>query len=271
MGKMGASAMLLGKSILGRDIDLYTLGEGAKSVLIVGAHHGSEYVTASVLHFLIYYSLSSEGGELGISLSHLLKTYRLFIVPLLNPDGVSLCLEGIKPSPLYERQMKMANEQGFGKWQANARGVDLNHNYGFGFYEYKKIEREKGIFPGRSLYSGEYPESEPETRALAGLVKVISPKLIISLHSQGEEIYYSPKTKRADRVAHFASAALGYKLSSATGTACYGGFCDYTGYTLGIPSLTLELGRGENPLEDFWFPILCKRLTAGLLRLITAV
>ena len=28
----------------------------------------------------------------------------------------------------------------FSHWQANARGVDLNHNYDSGFYEYKKIE-----------------------------------------------------------------------------------------------------------------------------------
>jgi g-D-glutamyl-meso-diaminopimelate peptidase len=137
----------------------------------------------------------------------------------------------------------------FSTWQANARGVDLNHNYDAGFEEYKRIEKEMGIVPGPSLFSGESPESEPEVRGVANLVRTLVPYAVVSLHTQGEEIYAYPRTKRQDRVAERLAELTGYKVAVADGTAGYGGLCDYTG-ALGIPSFTLELGRGTNPLSE---------------------
>ena len=265
---LGCERSIIGKSILGRDINLFRMGCGHKSIIFVGAHHGSEYITASVLHFLIYYLSVSDGKELGICISHLFSSYTVFIVPLLNPDGVSLCLEGAKPSPLFKRQMNMSAGQGFSKWQANARGVDLNHNYSFGFREYKAIEAERGIIPGRSLYSGEYPESEPESRSLANLVRAVAPSLIVSLHSQGEEIYYSPRDAGVSALANYTAELLGYRASVPEGTAAFGGLCDYTGGELNIPSMTLEIGKGENPLPGYLLPYLCKSLIPTLLKLI---
>ena len=40
----------------------------------------------------------------------------------------------------------------------------------------------------------------------------------------------------------------GYNLSHADGYAAYGGLSDYTGGELDIPSFTVELGHGKNPL-----------------------
>ena len=59
-------------------------------------------------------------------------------VPMLNPDGVSLSLHGLTqdiPAEL-RRNLIRANggsEEFRGRWQANARGVDLNHNYDAAF------------------------------------------------------------------------------------------------------------------------------------------
>ena len=268
---LGAKSQIVGKSILSKNIELFTVGEGKIPVLILGAHHGSEYMTAAILHLLIYTALCGNEEELKAPISLLLKRYTVYIVPVVNPDGVNMCIEGPTPSPLLERQMKMAPE-GFGKWQANARGVDLNHNYDCGYLEYKREERRLKILPGRSLYSGEFPESEPESRCIANLVRAINPCAVISLHSQGEEIYCFPKnSKRAKSLGHYAAALLSYTLKEPQGTAKYGGLCDYTGEVLGIPSLTIEIGKGENPLPAYYLPSLGKSLSSGILRLITAI
>ena len=134
-------------------------------------------------------------------------------------------------------------------WQANARGVDLNHNYDYRFSEYKRIEEERDISAGPTLYSGEYPESEPETRCVANLVRTVAPRAVVSLHAQGEEIYAFPHTKRVKRIAGRLAGMCGYSLSVPDGTASYGGLSDYSG-SLGIPSFTFEVGKGKNPLPE---------------------
>ena len=148
-------------------------------------------------------------------------------------------------------------------WQANGRGVDLNHNYEYGFAEYKRIEYSRGITAGKTLFSGEYPESEPESRLAANLVRILNPNAVVSLHSQGEEIYFAPSA--AHRPAMNLARLTGYNVSVPSDTAAYGGLCDYTGYTLGIPSFTIEIGRGKNPLSESLLPSILKRIIPALL------
>lgn len=244
------SAMRLCRSVLGREVELYRLGRGRRNILFVGAHHGSEYITGSLLYELLLAASSRSEKIFGVAREIYYSSFTLWVVPVLNCDGVELSCEGISDSPLRERLLAMSGGD-FLRWKANARGVDLNHNYSVGFDEYKLIERERGIAAGATLYSGEYPESEPESRALADLARSLPLSLCVSLHSQGEEIYAFPKS--AERIGATLAGELGYRLTRPEGTAAYGGFSDFTAGELGIPSLTLEVGRGENPLgiEEF--------------------
>ena len=260
--EMGES-LLLGRSILSRDIDLYKIGSGTRNVLYVGAHHGAEYLTASVLFDFIELLMKKRKNRaslFGHDSDLLLKEFSFWIVPCMNPDGVELALNGIDDNPLSARQTRMNPSLDFSDWQANARGVDLNHNYDYGFAEYKKLEIESDITPGKTRYSGEYPESEPEVRSLASLVRSVSFSLVLSLHTQGEEIYYHPKTPRVFRLAERAEKCIGYKIKNAEGFAAFGGLCDYTGEILGVPSLTLELGKGKNPLPHSQYDAISSRV-----------
>lgn len=264
---------LLGKSILGEDIDYFKIGEGKRGVLAVGAHHGAEHITASALYdFLFFIAECSDTGAMfsGINLGFLLQKFTFWIVPCLNPDGVDMAISGIGKTPLRDRQVKMnGGSLDFSVWQANARGVDLNHNYGAGFFEYKKLERTEGIMPGRSRYSGEFPESEPETRALAAFIRTVSPEAVVSLHTQGGEIFSKPRVERVEKIARKVAKISGYQVSAADGLAAYGGLSDYTGDVLGIPSFTVELGVGKNPLpQKQLFPI-CERVRKILVTLPT--
>ena len=255
----------IGKSILGENISCVKIGYGKRNIISVGAHHGMEYISCSALFCVIdnfLENLTRSRTCYGVDMVFLLQKFTFWFVPCLNPDGVDLAILGAFPNPLYERQVRMNGGLDFSEWQANARGVDLNHNYDFRFWEYKKIEEEKRILPGKTRFSGEYPESEPETSALLRLVRIIKPELILSFHTQGEEVFYRPrKSKKAKKTAKNASEILGYTLSVPEGLADFGGLADYAGEVLGIPSLTVELGRGKNPLPKAQLPVISEKLT----------
>ena len=246
------SVGVLGRSILGREIPFLQLGSGARRVLYVGAHHGSEWMTSILLLRFVNDLCSCHSAKKtseGLDLSYLLETRTFYILPMLNPDGVTLSLGGGKDSLLYERELRQNGDGDFTHWQANARGVDLNHNYNAGFTAYKKWERENGVTAGRTRYSGEYPESEPESAALVAMIRAVSPALILTLHTQGEEIYYGRKEGSAShKLALFLSRASGYRVCQAEGPAAYGGLTDWASDELSIPTCTLECGLGENPL-----------------------
>ncbi len=249
----------LGESILGRSIPLITLGEGDKTFLYVGTHHGMEWITSVLLLRFIneYGEATREGRRIyHVHLPYLFKQRRILIVPMLNPDGVSYAIEGVKKeNPLFERLEHMnPRHPDYSHWQANARGVDLNHNYDAGFAEYKQLERREGITGGApTRYSGETPESEPEVGYLCNYLRFNREKIhaILTLHTQGEEIYYTSGGKtapRSDSIAKALSRLCGYRLSVPEGLAAYGGLTDWCIRSLGIPSFTVECGKGENPL-----------------------
>ena len=245
----------IGKSLLGRELSLLRLGRGKRNIIYVGTHHAMEWHTGVVLILFAddYVRRYSEGDSY---VKHLFEEFSIWVIPVLNPDGVELRRQGgIAGGLLCKRLRKMNGESDdFTLWQANARGVDLNHNYNSGFSEYKKLEEEMGITCGSpTKYSGEFPESEPESAALAVFTRTLSPEAVVSLHTQGEEIYYTGGGVRLDSAEKKAlsfAGLTGYEPQIPTGTAAYGGYCDYTTEKLGIPSLTVECGLGENPLPN---------------------
>ena len=245
----------LAQSILGRSIPLLRVGNGERKVLYVGAHHGMEWLTSVLLlDFLdeLCDAYISKRETVGLLPDFILKSRTLLFVPMLNPDGVDLAIEGSAAGGiLAERQMRMnGGSTDFSHWQANARGVDLNHNYAHGFLEYKQIERELGIEGGApTRYSGECSESEPESAAIVNLLRTVMPHAVYTFHTQGEEIYCaSMKNERILSMGRTLSALSGYRLCRAEGPAAYGGLTDYAVEELAIPAFTLECGKGKNPL-----------------------
>ena len=255
---------IVARSILSRPIEGYFVGEGKKYILICATHHALESVTTNIAFLLADLLLEKrKGGNInGVDCKLMLSKYCFLILPCVNPDGVELRYRGVSDSLLRERQLRMSGGD-FSSWQANARGVDLNHNYDSGFLEYKRLEGERGIIPGPTLYSGEYPESEPETRGVANLIRALSPASVVSLHTQGEEIYYQPKDRKTARRAERLASLCGYTVGIPEGTAAYGGLSDYAG-SLGIPSFTLELGMGINPLDECEIPQIFSRVGEAL-------
>ena len=246
---------VLGKSLVGRDIPLITVGEGKKSVLYVGTHHGMEWITGVLcLKYLeeLARAIAERKQVFGIEAELIRQTRRIAVVPMLNPDGVELQIRGLdSKNPLTDRLVRMSGSD-FSRWQANGRGVDLNHNYDAGFAEYKKKEPSLGIFGGGpTRFSGAHPESEPETAALCRWIRANEPSLLLALHTQGGEIYadyneYMPK--ESERIARRMAAFSGYTVARPEPAACFGGLKDWFIRVYDRPGFTIECGRGVNPL-----------------------
>lgn len=265
---------VLGNSILEKTIPILSVGTGKKHILMVGAHHGMEWITSLLL--LKYTeelcdSVTHQKKRYCYDMKFCTETHQIWIIPMLNPDGVDYQIHGLsKDNPLFERVLRMNNgSDDFTHWQANARGVDLNHNYDCGFSEYKELEKEKNIPAGApTRYSGMAPESEPETSALCRFLRADPQiEMILTLHTQGEEIFYTSGDVTAPgsrNIAKRLAYLSGYQLSEADGMAAYGGLTDWFIREFNKPSFTLECGFGTNPLPITDFP----KIYAGLRELL---
>ena len=159
---------IVGKSVLGRKIFAIPIGNKPNNILYVGTVHGMEWITSHILFkFCEDILKAQENGEslFGIEISKMLKTRGAYIVPFLNPDGAQLQTQGKSSAHQYGDELAKLCDGDFTHWQANARGIDLNHNFNAGFKILKEMELAEGITgPCPTKYGGEYPVSEPETK-----------------------------------------------------------------------------------------------------------
>lgn len=264
----------IGKSVCGRCIDALHIGNTKHRVLYCGGFHGSEYQT--VLALLKFAeecgaSIKSDKKVGGYSIGDFLKIRGLTIIPCVNPDGVEIAINGSEAALKYKTLVDNITKE-TRKWQANAKGVDINHNFNAGWCELKKREISRGITsPASTRFGGNCPESEPETRALTSLCRSFDFERALALHSQGREIYCSfgkHTPVLSFRLASVFSQASGYNIAFPEDIATGGGFKDWFIEYFRRPALTVEMGLGENPLplSDFEseYEILRKILSLGV-------
>lgn len=246
---------VLGRSWTGRGIFSASVGGGESPVLVAAGFHGSEWLTvAAILRFLEDLCESHRRGStfLGMELDHAFAKRGVCFVPCVNPDGVEIALNGSQGAGVYRHYVENLCGGDTAHWNANAHGVDINHNFDAGWHILHAQERQMGIVgPGPRQYGGPYPESEPETVALTNLCRKLSPSRVLALHSQGEEIFwhYGADTPQESRgIAQRMAEKSGYRLAEQEGLASHGGFKDWFIESYRRPGFTLEMGRGENPL-----------------------
>lgn len=239
----------MGESVTEKKLFCIKIGDGQRKLFINGAHHGLEYLTSAfIMKFLKDYAYSAENETdfFACDVQSLIRKTSLYAVPMVNPDGVDIAVHGIDVSNPYHRKLiAQVGIHNFRKvWQANANGVDINHNYNADWQAIKAC-------PSPTLYSGPYPESEPETKAVVDFVRNINFDMLIAFHSQGGEIYYDFNGKTAENSLKLASEfakVSGYAVAAPEGTASFGGCKDWFINEFGKAGFTIEIGRGENPL-----------------------
>lgn len=272
---------VLGKSYDNRNIYEVILGnqQTDKHFLILGSIHGSEYLNSLLLMKQLEYYLEAYEKKRynGVRFKDLFEKAAFHIVPMTNPDGVTICQKGINgivdlhlkkyiykcykddlrdgiTDDHYEKYLK--------KWKANARGVDLNRNFNAAWESINQVNH-----PSYRNYKGEFYESELETKILVQLTKKYNFLGTISYHSSGELIYWdyehSLRKNECSLMADIAAKVTGYKkglTDNSYNNVVSGGYKDWASSKENhpIPSITVETGKGGCPLEisefnQIWF------------------
>jgi murein peptide amidase A len=138
-------------------------------------------------------------------------------------------LRGVGAERLRAAVVVVANPDGLAAGtRHNARDVDLNRNF---------PSSDWGRAP--VVAPGPRPASEPETRALMGLVRRLAPPALVTVHSPLAMV----EDPRRGPLARFLAARTGLPLRPSVGYPTPGAMGRWTG-ELGVPDVTLELPPG---------------------------
>ncbi len=211
----------IGTSVQGRAIIASQFGTAGKTILFVGAMHGSETNSKTLLEKWI--------NELDASPDRIPTNVSLVIVPSTNPDGVA---SGSR---------------------LNANGVNLNRNFPTSDWSSMVTEPDSnGILVATG---GPAPLSEPETAALASYIQSHNIRFAITYHSYGGMVQ---SNIAGDAEAVGKSYAYNadywfipyYSLGSVFDYSISGAFEDWVGEKLGVPGLLVELSSSWD--DEFW-------------------
>ena len=210
------------------------------------------------------------GSYAGQPLSVILQQVAVHFVPMANPDGTALSQFGIEA--IRSEELRQAIQQCYSDdtaqgrtsaafdryliyWKANARGVDLNHNFPANWDLTGSSPN-----PSYTTYKGTEPFSEPESQALERLVNSRKWSATVSYHSMGNLIYWDYVGNRVQQASGELTALLEVctQYRAASSGNSHGGFKDWTQIKEDpIPGVTIETGSVACPLplsqyEDIW-------------------
>lgn len=264
-------ANITGQSADGRNLYELILGNSSasKSILIHAGIHAREYINPYLVMEQLEQLLECYGcGSFhGRSYPKLLDGVAVHIVPMVNPDGITVSQfgeSGLRSPELVQTlqtcyaydtasgRTKSSYADYLARWKANARGTDLNKNFVTGFGSDTKTR-----LPSYAGYPGAAPFTEPETLSLGAVTLLCRPSVIISYHSMGEVAYWNTKESLYTGInAEFSSYMLSlvpYKRMG-SGTAS-GSYLDWI-YSGDNPvcSITFETGNAECPFTFAQYP-----------------
>ena len=250
----------IGTSHFGREIWGVKLGEGKTNIVLIGAHHGREWLTSALLMNMLesYAEAYQRGKRIGFRSTDILNQVSIWFIPMLNPDGVTIQQNNLKSfSPDYQKQLLQMNEgsRNLKRWKANGIGVDLNRQYPAGW---RRLNQEQSN-PSYAFYKGKKPLESKEVIALTNFIREIKPSIAVAYHTAGREIFWNYKNgrhlKRDYKVAKKVSRLTNYKLAKPDPEAFGGGFTDWFITTYHRPAMTIEIsylvGETSPPLSVF--------------------
>ncbi len=261
----------LGKTADGRDIYDIVIGKGGKQLVVHGGCHAREYMGTQLVmnqteNLLKHYW---DGSYSGRSYRELLNGWQIHVIPMLNPDGVTISqkgIDGIRSAELkagireiYSRDLSggvtgLGFEAYLKSWKANAKGVDINRNFPVPEWaDQGEIQR-----PSCAKYAGPSAGSEIETKAVIDLVNSLSGcRAVISYHSSGSMIYWQYHQsgdflEQCRSTANALHGMTGYNLIYGENSG--GGCSNWVADVKHIFACTIEIGTGDSPLNIGQYP-----------------
>lgn len=250
---------VIGKSVMGKELIVLELGEGEKSVCYSAAFHANEWITVPLLlRFLEEYAEAVMTGGLiyGVEAAALYRQITLYVIPLVNPDGVDLVTGTLTEGSYYQRARTIAAAYPQipfpDGWKANIEGVDLNLQFPAGWELAREIKYAQGYqTPAPRDYVGAAPLAAPESRAVYEFTLRQDFALILAYHTQGEVIYWKYRDlepARSREIALYFGEVSGYAVEETPFASGNAGYKDWFILQYDRPGYTIEAGCGENPL-----------------------
>lgn len=235
-----------GYSESGRELIMFTLGNGEKKALITGSIHAREHITTKYIlkvtedYCNAYYSATGYYGSYDIYT--LLNEYTLYIIPCANPDGVEIILSNDIP----EKNVRVSK---LSEYKANKNGVDLNRNFPIA-WDYIN----NGVTaPADYYFKGYESGSAKETQVLMNLCNENDFSFMISVHIKGNCIFWGDTYKTQNNAIYKAFAedicnASGLLMTSPTQKPkdYGGGFENWFRHQFDRPGVCIELSDVEN-------------------------
>ena len=104
---------IIGKSVLGKNLYVIRLGNGPNRVFYSASFHANEWITSVVLmKFIEDYcnSYVNNSSLYGYNVRDLFSSSSIYIMPMVNPDGVDLVTDFfLVTSPAYRKAIEISN------------------------------------------------------------------------------------------------------------------------------------------------------------------
>ena len=251
----------IGYSSLGRSIPYIRFGKGKKQVFYSGSIHANEWITSVLLmKYLENLSFAFENNTtiFDYRARFLYDNISLYIVPMVNPDGVDLVVGNIKKymPKIYDYAKDLSSSYpdiSFPDgWKANINGIDLNLQFPALWNEAKEIKYSQGYTkPGPRDFVGNFPLSAPESIAMYNFTISKNFSLILAYHTQGKVIYWKFSDFLPTNSYYIGMQfqnVSGYTLEDTPKNSANAGYKDWFIKSFNRPGYTIEAGSGTNPL-----------------------
>ena len=239
----------IGTTRYGREIWAVGLGRGEATLFINGSHHAREWLTTTLNMYMIeqYAAAYTANRKFeDYNARTILNKTKIWFVPMVNPDGVTLQQLGLDAFPPSVHQALITMNGGirnFKRWKANLQGIDPNRQYD----SYWSSLEANIPYPFWRNHKGSSPVQTLENKAMVNFTYEIDPEIAVSYHSAGRIIYWSFHTLAANlprdkRLARLFSDYTGYRLMPQRSDSSGGGYTDWFITTFNRPAFTPEIG-----------------------------